>query len=89
MRGEGEIGGAGGCVVEGACAGGLAVQAPPHACQELPGEGLEIQHGSGLVLQGVEVEAGLASYSPDPGPCVKGLSKLPIVGVEVVVVQDH
>ena len=77
-----------GDVVEGAGAGGLAVQAPPHVCQELLGEGRPgglagdparraagpcWKHGPGLVLQSVEVEAGLASSSPDPGPCVEEL----------------
>ena len=65
-------------------AGDLAVQAPPHACQELLGEVLEIQHGPGFALQGVEMKAGLASCSPDPGPCVKELLNLPIAGVVVV-----
>ena len=96
-------GGAGDCVViekvggivEGAGAGDLADQAPPHAGSWARGgrvAQLEIQNCPGLALQGVEVEAGLASSSPDPGPCVEELSYLPVVNVVVVVVhgvQDH
>ena len=46
-----------------------------------------IQHGHGPALQGVEVEAGLASCSPYPGPCVVELAYLSVVGVVVVVVH--